>query len=166
MGSNIRFLFALICTVCALVLHLGAFRPSPVKRFEAKNIKVRGRIPRPLAATAEEPIEEIKSQDEFSQATKNSEVVVVDFQKSHCKPCIRVAPEFQALAKKFYGKGVLFYKIDADTSKESLAILKSEGIRSVPTFQVWKGGLKLDSIQGAHVDEVEELVENLINVKK
>jgi thioredoxin 1 len=119
------------------------------------------------AGTAEEPVEELKSQDSFlavTSKTQSANVIVVDFVKSHCKPCIKVAPEFEKLAKSLYGSGAEFFKVDADTSKESLAILKSEGIRSVPTFQVWQNGMKVDTIQGAHVDEVEECVQGLLAI--
>ena len=122
-----------------------------------------------LFATEAEPVDVIASQDEFDRATKGSAsgvVAVVDFQKSGCKPCIRVAPAFEALARKHYGQDrVKFFKVDADAAAESLRILKSEGIRSVPTFQIWQHGKKVDSIQGAHVDEVEECVQGLLTVQ-
>lgn len=81
--------------------------------------------------------------------------VVIDYQKSRCKPCIRIAPEFIALSEKYDGK-VVFYKVDADTSKEALAMMKAQGVRSVPTFHVWHAGERVDTIQGARIDEVEE----------
>jgi len=96
--------------------------------------------------------------EEFEKATKdvnNKMPSVIDFQKSKCKPCIRIAPEFEALSEKYQGTAN-FYKVDADSSSEALALMKANGIRSVPTFQIWKGGEMLDSIQGAHLDEVEE----------
>jgi len=78
---------------------------------------------------------------------------VVDFQKSACKPCIRIAPEFIALSEK-YGSSCMFFKVDGDGSKEALALLKANGIRSVPTFHVWVKGQRVDMVQGAHLDEV------------
>jgi len=97
---------------------------------------------------------------EFEEATKGAASAeglpsVIDFQKSKCKPCIRVAPEYEALAEKYKGTA-RFFKVDADSSAEALALMKANGIRSVPTFQVWKGGELVDSIQGAHLDELEE----------
>lgn len=121
-----------------------------------------------LALASQSPlIVEITTAAEFERITTLSEdpdaLVVIDFQKSHCKPCIRTAPEYLALAEKFKNKAA-FYKIDADTGKESLAILKANGIRSVPTFHVWRRGKKIDSVQGAHVDEVETIVQTEINI--
>ena len=105
-------------------------------------------------------IESLTSQAEFDQVTTQSTSVVpvvIDFQKSACKPCMQAAPLYEALSKAYDGQAV-FYKVDADASKDALALMKAVGIRSVPTFHVWRGGKKIDSIQGAHVNEVEEVL--------
>ena len=90
-------------------------------------------------------------------------MIVIDFQRSNCKPCIKTAPEYKALAEKFHNKA-LFYNIDADQGSSSLEILKSNNIRAVPTFHVWRRGKRVDSVQGAHVDELETIVMNEINI--
>lgn len=100
----------------------------------------------------------ILTPEEFeSITTKSTSSVpcVIDFQKSECKPCKKIAPDYEALSNKYDGK-VNFFKIDADTSKEALSLMKANGIKSVPTFHVWVGGNKVDTVQGAHLDEVEE----------
>ena len=55
-----------------------------------------------------------------------------------------------------------FYKIDADSSTEALAMIKANGIRSVPTFHVWNSGIRVDTVQGAHIDEVEAILKDEI----
>ena len=98
-------------------------------------------------------IEPLLTTDEFDAVTSKSASKipsVIDFQKSGCKPCIKVAPAYEELAKKYEGQAN-FYKVDADTSKEALGLMKSMGVRSVPTFHVWAAGEKIDSVQGAHV---------------
>ena len=105
-------------------------------------------------------IASVTSQDEFDNITsKNTEKIphVIDFQKSGCKPCIKAAPLYEALSVKYDGKAK-FFKVDADSSKEALALMKTNGVRSVPTFHVWVAGTRIDTIQGAHVDEVESLL--------
>ena len=105
-------------------------------------------------------ISPILSNAEFEGITTKSEsnnLAIIDFQKSACKPCIRIAPAYEALSEKYDGL-VKFYKVDADTSKEALQIMKVNGIRSVPTFQIWLGQKQINSIQGAHLDEVEESI--------
>lgn len=100
----------------------------------------------------------ILTPEEFeSITTKSTSSIpcVIDFQKSECKPCKKIAPDYLALSDKYDGK-VQFFKIDADTSKEALSLMKANGIKSVPTFHVWVAGNKVDTVQGAHLDEVEE----------
>jgi len=107
-------------------------------------------------------IEDIASDAAFTTATASSSTIcVVDFQKSKCKPCIKVAPLFSSLSEK-YSSNVRFYKVDADSSSEALGILKANGIRSVPTFQIWNKGALVDTVQGAHIDEVEEILLGLL----
>jgi thioredoxin 1 len=36
--------------------------------------------------------------------------------------------------------------------------MKREGVRSVPTFHFWKNGQKLDTVNGARIEEVEAAV--------
>ena len=89
-------------------------------------------------------------------ATLESEYpVVIDFQKSKCGPCIKIAPELERLSQKYNGK-VSFYKIDADASKEALKLMRSQGIRAVPTFHIWYKGEMVDVISGARVDELDD----------
>jgi len=44
--------------------------------------------------------------------------------------------------------------------------MKANGIRSVPTFHVWRLGTRIDSIQGSHIDEVEALIEGELQKMK
>ena len=36
--------------------------------------------------------------------------------------------------------------------------MKREGVRSVPAFHFWKGGVKLDVVSGARIEDVEAMV--------
>ena len=108
-------------------------------------------------------IADIASDDAFAAATAAENTIsVIDFQKSKCKPCIKVAPLFASLSEKYIEKNIRFYKVDADSSAEALGILKANGVRSVPTFQVWNKGALINTVQGAHIDEVEEILIDLL----
>ena len=101
---------------------------------------------------------EVKSADEFKSITESSNFgmpIIIDFQKSGCKPCQRVAPQFVELSDKYAGKA-MFFKVDADSSKEALSLMKANGVRSVPTFHLWDNGKMIDCINGAHMDELED----------
>ena len=103
-------------------------------------------------------ISNIETQSEYETILKATKgLTVVDFQKSNCRPCKRVAPLIEAMAEQ-YGNSCSFYKVDADSSPDALALMKHVGVRSVPTFYIWKDGKQIDKIQGAHVDELEQLL--------
>ena len=106
--------------------------------------------------------------DGFTKVTSNLDSTslpsIIDFQKSKCKPCQRIAPDFEKLARKYKGVAT-FYKVDADSSPEAIKIMKEQGIRSVPTFQLWSKGSMVESIQGAHLDELESSLKSLLEKK-
>jgi thioredoxin 1 len=105
----------------------------------------------------------ILTPEEFELISKSTSKTpcVIDFQKSNCKPCKKIAPDYEAMSVKYEGK-VKFFKIDADSSKEALSLMKNNGIKSVPTFYVYVEGVKVDTILGAHLEEVEAtLIEEL-----
>jgi thioredoxin 1 len=105
-------------------------------------------------------IMDILSNEAFENVTLKSHSkhpIVIDFQKSQCKPCKRIAPAFEALSMKYRDK-VEFYKIDADSSKEALVVMRANGIKTVPTFHIWRNQEKIDTIIGAHIDDLENIL--------
>ena len=107
--------------------------------------------------------------------------VVVDFTATWCGPCRMIAPYYEELSSEF--TGVLFLKVDVDAVEVStawplcllsLCRLKSPGAHSthmlqdvaaecgvsaMPTFQVWRGGEKVEELVGASKDRLKALVE-------
>jgi thioredoxin 1 len=108
-------------------------------------------------------IAEITDPREYDSLTRccsdRNTLRVFDFQKSQCRPCKRIAPELEELSQKYVGK-VQFFKIDADSSKDALNLMKAQGVRSVPTFHVWCNSERVDIVQGAHLDELENAIES------
>ena len=103
-------------------------------------------------------VKEISSEEEFHLVIKNSsKPLIIDYSKSKCRPCMRAAPLYEQLSEKYSDKAD-FYKVDADSWKEAMALMKKQGIKSVPTFQVWKDGNVVEAIQGSHLDEVEKRI--------
>ena len=62
-----------------------------------------------------------------------------------CGPCQRFAPVFQEAAGKLEPR-LRLTKLDTDANQETAARL---GIRSIPTFIVFKGGKETARISGA-----------------
>jgi thioredoxin 1 len=143
--NNLSFATMFLYILSALMVTSFSFKSSRIGCFNARQYEL-------------SVIGNILTPEEFESITTKSTSripCVIDFQKSECKPCKKIAPDYLALSDKYDGK-VQFFKIDADTSKEALSLMKANGIKSVPTFHVWVAGNKVDTVQGAHLDEVEE----------
>ena len=76
-----------------------------------------------------------------------SKLVVIDFFAEWCGPCKRIAPVLEQLAKSA-GSKVVFLKVDVDELKEFAA---ESGVKSMPTIQFFRNGVKVDQIVGADV---------------
>ncbi len=76
----------------------------------------------------------------------NSELpVVIDFWAPWCNPCVGFAPVFKDVASEFKGKA-RFLKIDTEAQQQ---LAMQYQIRSIPTIMVFKGGRRVDMINGA-----------------
>lgn len=137
--------------VCAVLLLMLVF---PLNAFKLYNIRFF--TTRNFCLSDDNIIEDVSSTAAFDNLINNPSLIpfIIDYQKSQCKPCKRIAPDFEKLAIKYSGKAK-FYKIDADSSKEALGIMKLQGVRSVPTFHIYKDGKRIESVQGANLDELE-----------
>lgn len=93
------------------------------------------------------------NETEFRQAVAGQQLVVVDFFATWCGPCKIVAPAFADLAKKY--PAVRFLKIDVDECGE---IASQYGIRTIPTFVLFRGGKELKRVNGADMRAVEQLI--------
>lgn len=89
-------------------------------------------------------------------AAAGDALVVVDYSTTWCGPCKFVLPKYVELSDKF--TNVIFLKCIGDASTEASALMKREGVRSVPAFHFWKNGAKLDVVNGARIEEVEAAV--------
>ena len=74
---------------------------------------------------------------------------VIDFYADWCRPCQKVAPIMEKLAKEFEGK-VDFYKINTDDEQKLSMILK---IRNIPSIFFIKGDEQPIYSVGAYSEE-------------
>mmetsp|Transcript_11469 Transcript_11469/g.41988 ORF Transcript_11469/g.41988 Transcript_11469/m.41988 type:complete len:104 (-) Transcript_11469:909-1220(-) len=97
-------------------------------------------------------VKQMGSTEEFNTIIKGDKPVIVDFTASWCGPCKMIAPFFAQLAETY--PTIEFIKVDVDELDDVAAQC---GISAMPTFQVFKGGEKVDEMVGASKEKLEEL---------
>ncbi|XP_027053598.1 thioredoxin-like protein 1 [Pocillopora damicornis] len=90
-------------------------------------------------------------QSEMAKA--GAKLVVVDFTASWCGPCKSIAPTFSNYSTKY--TAAVFLKVDVDKCDDIAARLK---VTSMPTFQFFKGKVKVDEMSGADPKKLEEKI--------
>lgn len=53
-------------------------------------------------------------------------------------------------------KDVVFVKVMGDSTSEAGALMKKEGVRSVPAFHFWKSGERVLQVNGAKAEAIEQ----------
>jgi thioredoxin len=81
----------------------------------------------------------------FGQEIEQSSLpVVVDFWAPWCRPCVLMAPTFEAVAREYDGK-VRFAKMNTD---ENMTTPGRFYIQGIPTMILFKDGKEVDRIVG------------------
>lgn len=83
-------------------------------------------------------VEEVSSLDKFKAAISSPGVSVVHFKVESNEKCEEISPFINMLCVRY--PYVNFFKVDVE---ESLSIAKSESIRTIPTFKIYKNGEKV-----------------------
>lgn len=102
----------------------------------------------------------VVTEENFEAEVLNSDVpVLVDFWATWCGPCLAMAPVVDAVADKYEGKAKVV-KIDVD---ENRGIAGQFGVRSIPTFAIFKGGEVVEKmIGGMPPQKLEEALESTL----
>ncbi|CAN0115449.1 unnamed protein product [Ectocarpus sp. 12 AP-2014] len=93
------------------------------------------------------------SSAEFYQLSRRTEgkLLVTQFTATWCGPCRRIAPQYEALARRM--PEVEFVKVYEHNSRDAII---ASGVRSFPTFHFYLGGAKVDECRGANIANVEQ----------
>ena len=98
----------------------------------------------------------LETLEEYNAATK--ETCVIDFTATWCPPCQMIGPKFVAMSEEDAFKGVTFYKLDVDANSDGS---QAAGISCMPTFMFYKGGSKVNELQGANEGKLREHIAEL-----
>jgi len=99
-------------------------------------------------------VKQVHSAAEFDAEVSKSCLTVVDFFATWCGPCNAIAPAVEALAAKY--PDVNFIKVDSDELKEDVAA--SQAIKALPTFKTFVSGRVLETLEGANLQGLEEMI--------
>ncbi|CAI5495547.1 unnamed protein product [Closterium sp. Naga37s-1] len=91
---------------------------------------------------------------ELEKAAAADKLVVLDMYTQWCGPCKLLAPKVEALAEEM--QDVVFLKLDCNQNNKPLA--KGLGVRSVPTFKLFRNLAQIDEVQGAKYDQLVEKI--------
>jgi thioredoxin 1 len=87
---------------------------------------------------------EVTDQTFGESVLRADQPVVVDFWAPWCRPCLAMAPTFEALAAEYAGK-MTFAKLNTDDNQMTAGRL---GIQGIPTLVFFRGGREIDRIVG------------------
>lgn len=103
-----------------------------------------------LSKTGGEVIE-VDSDEMLEKYINSGQTVVVDHTATWCRPCQGIAPYYKKLAAKH--DHCVFSKLDVDEFEGTY------GVRTLPTFQVYRDGQLLEEMMGADKGKLDALTD-------
>eukprot|EP00898_Chlorokybus_atmophyticus_P006900 jgi/Chlat1/7210/Chrsp57S06759 len=101
----------------------------------------------------------IHSKAEWDEALKEAKtankLVIVDFTAAWCGPCRVIAPKYSQLSEREEYKETMFLKVDVDEVKE---VAQQCGVSCMPTFQFFRAGQRVDTLEGANLARLVSLL--------
>ena len=90
---------------------------------------------------------QVLSLENFAQEVlQNNSVVLVDFWAEWCGPCRSISPLIDQLEEQYAGK-VLVAKVNVD---DEPAVAEEYRVSSIPTVFIFKDGIVVERLVGAH----------------
>ena len=92
--------------------------------------------------------------DELVKVVKaaGDKAIIIDFHASWCGPCKMIKPFFQEMAASH--PGIVSATADVDDADDLAELME---VQAMPTFVVFKGGQKIDSMTGASKEKLKAL---------
>jgi thioredoxin len=99
----------------------------------------------------------IETKAEYESLIAKSNLTIIDCYADWCGPCRRIAPDFEALSKKYPDSA--FYKINTDNSEMS-SVVNSLRISSIPTFVIFKEAKLVFTVVGTKLEKIENYIKD------
>ena len=85
------------------------------------------------------------NKNQFEEAVKNNEIVIVDFFASWCGPCQMYYPVFSKVSAEHGNPKIKMVAVDVDQEQE---LAMKYHVESIPTTVVIKNGQVIDGFRG------------------
>jgi thioredoxin 1 len=95
----------------------------------------------------------LRTKKEFETSLAFHPLLVVDYTATWCGPCKSIAPKFEELSKVH--KTIAFRKVDVDENPDAS---QWAGVQAMPTFVIYRKGVKQEEVRGANPQKLEELL--------
>ncbi|KAL1389467.1 thioredoxin-like protein [Phyllosticta capitalensis] len=105
------------------------------------------------SSTSKMGVHNLENKQDWENALKGPELVVLDCFATWCGPCKVIAPQLVKFSEKF--TSAKFYKLDVDEVPD---VAQELGIRAMPTFLLFKGGEKIGEVVGANPKALEAAI--------
>lgn len=102
---------------------------------------------------------EVDKDSFYPKAEGWDRLTVLDCYTTWCGPCKMIMPRLVELSDK-YKQSVQMCKLNCNQDNKELG--KALGVKTVPTFFLFKGNEKLGQVNGAKPDELEKLMVQLL----
>jgi len=146
---------AVLLALAAALPLSAAYSPAVAPQLRSvRSARSVSRSPQPVAVVID-----ITSTEEFNAALAEAgdKLVVVDYSTSWCGPCKIIAPKFDEFSERY--TDVAFLKVMGDSSPSADKLMRSQGVRALPSFHFWKDNKQVDSISGAKTQALQDAIE-------
>mmetsp|Transcript_23120 Transcript_23120/g.36953 ORF Transcript_23120/g.36953 Transcript_23120/m.36953 type:complete len:170 (-) Transcript_23120:200-709(-) len=123
------------------------YRPMPAAVATRRNAPV-------LAGT---DVRELKDKKDFETAVTQDSLVVVDYGNTWCGPCKFMDSRFKKMSEDY--PNVEFLKVTGDENLELKIVMALQGVKVLPTFDLFRSGKKLATVAGAKEKELKIAIE-------
>lgn len=100
---------------------------------------------------------QITSPQDKESFIASNRVVVIDIGAEWCGPCQQVGPKFEKLASRYFSRG------ECGFAKENADLGITPSVTSIPFFEFYVNGQRVDTYNGASIEQVEQRLGRILS---